>query len=358
MTETPEEQGGAIAYIPALDGLRGLAILLVIWCHTGRILDIPNARDDWFWRTASGGTAGVDLFFGVSGFLITTILLQTRDEQRSLLKFWARRALRIFPLHYLYLVVLVVLSMLVPGLWPAKVAVQGLDWIPFFLYVGNIAIQFMGWVGTPLIILWSLAVEEQFYLVWPFVTSRISVEELGRFCIAGIVLSPFIRLGALWATPGMETTAFFTLCRVDPIFYGALLAVLFRDEDSRARIARWAAAMRWVLLPAWMVVLVWTGSMYYDTSWLFETVGRSFTAFSVGARANRWPARRGACDARPRVAGARVDRQTVLRALHLARDRRLRTHARTCAPRPFGRRPRRGVDRRRVCRRGGLVATV
>lgn len=283
-TNAHSEPEGAISYIRSLDGVRGIAILLVLWFHAPVILGLgPIWRDSLFWHLSMGGGMGVDLFFGVSGFLITTILLKTRGQAHSFRNFWARRALRIFPLHYLYLLVLVVIAQVMPSLTAGEVAVEGAMWLPYFLYVGNVAILLMGNVGAALVILWSLAIEEQFYLVWPFVVSRLPPAEVAKFCIAGIALSPLIRLGAQYGEPSVQTAFYFTLCRVDPIFWGALLAIACRDAAWRQRLERWAPKLPIPILLTTLGLLYWVGAAEFQIDLAFDVVGRTIAAATVAA---------------------------------------------------------------------------
>jgi peptidoglycan/LPS O-acetylase OafA/YrhL len=144
-TLPPDADGFRLGYRPALDGLRGVAALLVMSFH----FQIPG----W-----SGGFLGVDVFFVLSGFLITSLLLE--EWQRSgtvcLRRFFLRRALRLFPALVL---VLLVTAPFVSYRWPL-VALG---------YVANWALAFKFVTFGPISHVWSLSVEEQFYLIWPIV---------------------------------------------------------------------------------------------------------------------------------------------------------------------------------------------
>src|SRR5262249_40880734 len=141
------------AYMPQLDGLRAVAVLAVVAHHTlpGPLVDALNP-----------GAAGVRLFFVLSGFLITGILLGCRESMaqqgagQALASFYARRFLRIFPLYYFALAVV-----LLAGVQEAR---DGAAW--HLAYLSNVYGVRQGWLGS-LAHFWSLAVEEQFYLVWP-----------------------------------------------------------------------------------------------------------------------------------------------------------------------------------------------
>ena len=148
-------------HIPQLDGMRGLAVLLVLLAHSAiAFTRVPAMR--WI---EGYGNLGVQLFFVLSGFLITRILLDTKDTPHFFRNFFVRRALRIYPLYYA-LLGFVVFSGLVHQ--------HGVRWWPYILYLSNI-IYGAGREPSPLGPVWSLAVEEQFYLVWPFVVSVLRV---------------------------------------------------------------------------------------------------------------------------------------------------------------------------------------
>ena len=144
-------------HIPALDGLRGIAILLVLAFHTELLPTLkPLARDGW---------AGVDLFFVLSGFLITRILLKSRNSPRYFTNFYARRILRIWPVYFGILLFVFaseryrLLGDSATSWW----------WISLATFTQNFYIGAYGWNALPdwLGPTWSLGIEEQFYLIWP-----------------------------------------------------------------------------------------------------------------------------------------------------------------------------------------------
>lgn len=150
----PYEDYRALRVFPGLDALRGLSILGVVWHHAG--VPVPGVR------LSTRGFVGVDAFFVLSGFLIVTLLLRERDRHGriSLRDFYLRRSLRIFPLYYGVLVALGLLLWLRPGFSLAGSFWRDLPWLA--TYTAN-------WVGITgmLSVTWSLAAEEQFYLLWP-----------------------------------------------------------------------------------------------------------------------------------------------------------------------------------------------
>ena len=229
--------------IPALDGLRAIAALLVLFCHAPHVTKMSAAAvaASPFWRFVRGGDMGVDLFFVLSGFLITSILVRNVSRPSGLKIFWARRVLRIFPLHYLYLCVIVTLA--IGTTWFAADGVPRSfgGWAGFFLYLSNFVLLARGPSALEIIILWSLAVEEQFYAVWPLIVRRHERGELARFAWAAILVAPLVRAGA--AVFVGNTDAFYVLpfCRMDALFVGAAIALAWtvpRQREALLRITR------------------------------------------------------------------------------------------------------------------------
>lgn len=209
--------------VEALDGLRGMAVLMVVAMHAmffGVPLPgvPPLSQDSAYVRLVGLGWSGVDVFFVLSGFLITGILVQSKDAPHYLRNFYARRVLRIFPLYY------VVLALLLWGLQrppttPGETAA-------YLLYVQNFVHAFGGDAQPDIArdVTWSLAIEEQFYLVWPTVVLFASRRALPRLAIVMIVLAIASRFVGLWL--GVPKPYFLTPCRLDALGVGALLAVV------------------------------------------------------------------------------------------------------------------------------------
>jgi peptidoglycan/LPS O-acetylase OafA/YrhL len=207
---------------PELDGLRGVAVLLVLLVHFQIVPKEGPVEKALFFYTGLGWT-GVDLFFVLSGFLITRILLRSRGRKGYYARFITRRALRIFPLYYLLLL-----------LSPLLARVYGVpDWhgtahgpIPvaaFYFYLQNYWLAFVGEAWGPMNITWSLAIEEQFYLLWPLLVARLELYQLRRVLVAFIVGALLLRL-VLWRVH-MQTASYeLTPTRVDQLSFGALLA--------------------------------------------------------------------------------------------------------------------------------------
>jgi len=225
---TPRVQPGNI---PALDGLRGIAIILVM-VHHFTYYRPTSGIDALIGDVLFFGWTGVDLFFVLSGFLITGILLDTRDGGRYFTSFYARRILRIFPLYYLVLF----LALVVLPRFPAVQSVLiGQDdsvdlpsqW-PYWLYMTNFSIAGRGWVHGWVDVGWSLAIEEHFYLVWPLVIWLCPPRLVAWLCTAIFVGEVFARSFARASDVAVLPIYVVTWFRLDGLVVGALLAVARR----------------------------------------------------------------------------------------------------------------------------------
>jgi peptidoglycan/LPS O-acetylase OafA/YrhL len=204
-------------HIPALDGLRGLAIILVYVYHYGGGTHHSSSKliHGFVWLKSSGWI-GVDLFFVLSGFLITTILIGTRGNSNRVASFYVRRALRILPVFYVTALVLVCLTRALDAHWT-------LGHVAYLFYAQNVAAAIRPSLNEPSMWisfshLWSLAVEEQFYFVWPFVVWNVSRGNLRFVCVALILASASVR----WFVP---TTVAYNIIRWDEFAMGALVAM-------------------------------------------------------------------------------------------------------------------------------------
>ncbi len=238
-------------YLPELDGLRAVAVLLVLWAH------LPLAiQPDWMTRAGTflvHSYLGVDLFFVLSGFLITRILLVDRDAGVPVRHFLARRFLRIFPIYYLLLGVFAAIGFL--GLYRLEPA---LPWAT--AYLGNYYIFQWAYPNAYGLLdhTWSLCVEEHFYLLWPPIAAWFAPRHSRRILLAvflplslatGIYLS--WQLGAFEQRDALsKATASASTARFGSLSAGALLA--FAEPALRASRTRalWLALL--LAVPAWL----------------------------------------------------------------------------------------------------------
>ncbi len=226
-----------------LDGVRGMAIGLVLIVHCielrggSVVLAAINALARSCWL-------GVDLFFVLSGFLITRILIESRAHPGYFRNFYARRALRIFPAYYLYLAIA---FLLLPGfIEPLRHESAG-QWLwPSLFYVQNIVMAIDGeatpWRG--LNHLWSLAVEEQFYLIWPLLVWATPLRWLKTLCVGMIGMAWALKLLCV-ATDQWHLTAYaLTPTRMDALAAGAWVAAHLHGAATGQRLVpRWLQAL-------------------------------------------------------------------------------------------------------------------
>lgn len=255
------------ARVADLDGLRGLAILAVVAVHsTAAVIGLiqqgyPIARVDGLLYVAlHAGWVGVDLFFVLSGYLITGILLKAKGQPGYYRNFYARRALRIMPLYYGVLLARLALSRVAGPWW---LAVNPDEWVAHALYVGNFWQCHARTTGTAfdaggLHVCWSLAVEEQFYLVWPVVVALASRAWLWRVCAAGVVAAVACRWGLAAARFDYWFTYTLPFCRMDGLLLGALVALAATSGLSARTLARGAWAV--LALAAAGLVGVWVAN--------------------------------------------------------------------------------------------------
>jgi peptidoglycan/LPS O-acetylase OafA/YrhL len=212
-----------------LDAVRGVAILAVI-LHNQRDQFPPLPLGPLF----ENGWMGVDLFFVLSGFLITGILVDTRPLPRYFTNFYARRCLRIWPLYALMLVFMFVLVPLIRPVEGHEIFDRSSPWWAYPLFLQNLLVPAPTRATGPLSVSWSLAVEEQFYLVWPWFVRYCSLARLRQVAVGVICVSPASRL--FLASHGVQLYSN-TFCRLDGLMAGALLALAvrsltFRPSDS------------------------------------------------------------------------------------------------------------------------------
>jgi peptidoglycan/LPS O-acetylase OafA/YrhL len=261
--------------LPELDGLRALAVLLVLVQHFG-------PRSPWMDAVGPGGL-GVALFFVLSGFLLTRILLAhtpAKDEPLwpTLRAFYARRFLRIWPLYF---AVLSVTALFDVG--PARRA------LPYnALYLSNVYFFLRrAWDG-PISPLWSLAVEEQFYLVWPIVTlalARRSRASFTGFALALACAGPLFRLGNYRLFGASPFALLLPFGYTDQLVWGGVLAAVSDDRRALAAL-RWLAA--WVASPLLLATIVTPGvepSGWWLVHWSLRATAVALIALCLVDRA-------------------------------------------------------------------------
>lgn len=240
------------AYIPELQGLRGIAVLAVVAYHCH-----PRFIGTWFYGASLWGWAGVNLFFVLSGFLITSILLEARDRPRYFRNFYARRALRIWPVYILVLTVCYAKADWFVG-EPAPIAIRTAPWWAYLLFLQNLFhLNLPPSLGPT----WSLAIEEQYYFLWaPVVRVLRAPFLLASVLIGFLIAAPLFRLSHFaWITPTH------TLTHIDGIAMGSLLSVaLYTLPLSR----RTWLAIGLVAMPAGFIAAatIAGGTAFLDTA--------------------------------------------------------------------------------------------
>ena len=250
--------------IPELDGFRGIAILMVMVEHvyeTARTKVSPSAPAEFL---LTHGWLGVDLFFVLSGFLITGILLDERDREDYFQSFYRRRACRILPLA---IVCLIVYSLVF-----GRTDNHGffVDFLLTFIFCANLNVLFgvLPIPGTG--VMWSLAVEEHFYLLWPLIVRRFSTRSVAYLGAAIVLLSPMARGLAMHYGVHPQSVYQLSWFRFDGLAVGALLAIFVRSRYFTVRIA-WFAAVAWLAVILIVTVLL----MPYGVLEAKSTLGES-----------------------------------------------------------------------------------
>lgn len=236
-------------------------MLLVLLTHHAERLRVNEGFDRWM-RNNPFGWPGLDIFFVLSGFLITGILVDSRGRPNYFRNFYARRTLRVFPLYYGVLILLFFVLPLV-----------GIDhWVPptgtqwwYWSYLSNWWI-YDNWQYVPdgIGVFWSLAVEEQFYLVWPLVILLTPRHRLRAVIVTLIVGFMAVRIGAVVSGVATKGAIYaYTITRADAILIGAWLAVYLRDTPRSAAVMARATRVALVAtIGIMLVVLVQRGNLH------------------------------------------------------------------------------------------------
>ena len=248
-------------HVPALDGLRGLAILGVLIVHSRPETAASVAGQIWI-QAAEAGAYGVDLFFVLSGFLITGVLLESRHSPGYFKNFYARRILRLFPVYYGYLLVAAFVFPALHHLVQVKIPDYPGPWWWYATYLSNWKAG-QGAGDALLGHFWSLAVEEQFYLFWPVAVYFLNRRRLGWFCVA-IAAGAFL-LRCHYSMLGAQANLSYRLTpmRLDTLALGALMAIGFRTPRAIPTMRRWA----WPVCAACLATFVTLGYLVGGVEW-------------------------------------------------------------------------------------------
>ena len=253
-------------HIPQLDAVRGVAIILVLAHNLYGFTSPPLSY------LTTYGWMGVDLFFVLSGFLITGILLDSKPAKTYFRNFYARRCLRIWPLYYS---VLLVMFFAVPWLLPqfaGEIFHRSHPWWSYPFFVQNFLVADPSQGVGPLGVSWSLAVEELFYLVWPAFVRFLSGRQLQAVAWAVLLFSPVLRLLFVSRHWLIYSNPF---CRIDGLMAGALLAILVREFAFTP--TRWLSfAFAAVFVPGPLAIFAFV----HNAEWLtFSLDSLAFSGF-------------------------------------------------------------------------------
>ncbi|HTP28458.1 MAG TPA: acyltransferase [Anaeromyxobacteraceae bacterium] len=234
----PPTLGG---HMPALDGVRGFAILIVLLYHFVAQTTVTNHLEAVINWVLGFGFLGVNLFFLLSGFLITGILYDSRDDRRYFRNFYMRRVLRIFPLYYAVLVTVFLILPLIPSLRGSEIVGLREHQLWAWLYGVNVYLSMKGgWVLSYVEHFWSLAVEEHFYFVWPLVVwwLRARPGALMRVALSVAALAFGGRVAASLAGVSLVTTTVLTPYQLDALLLGGFFALCLRQPGGVAAVGR------------------------------------------------------------------------------------------------------------------------
>jgi peptidoglycan/LPS O-acetylase OafA/YrhL len=264
--------------IPQLDAVRGIAILVVVFHNS-----VPKFPSLPLQSLFSFGWMGVDLFFVLSGFLITGILVDAKQSEKYFRNFYARRCLRIFPLYYCTLFIMfAVVPFLIPSM-KSTVTARSSPWWAYPFFLQNFLVHDSTGAIGPLGVTWSVAIEEQFYMVWAVVVRYCSNTQLRRLATATICISPVLRLYLSLHDVDVYSNVF---CRLDGIMAGGLLALAVRSGTfSGTRFVKMAWIGFFAAMPLAFV------SETYHASWItFSLSALISTAFVYLSlfEAHRW----------------------------------------------------------------------
>jgi peptidoglycan/LPS O-acetylase OafA/YrhL len=232
--------------LPSLDGLRAVSIALVIFSHLLGTKGFPMGERS---MGAAGdiGYLGVRVFFVISGYLITSLLIHehARTGTISLTGFYVRRIFRIFPAFYAFILAMAIADLL------GAVDLHARDVIHAITYTTNYHHDQRSWeLGH----IWSLSIEEQFYLIWPALFLLAGRRHVGKVAIALVVLSPVIRAAAWFATYDDDILMEWYPCVMDAIAFGSVLAAYRPQLDASAAYQRFLRG--WMFWAVPVIVLI------------------------------------------------------------------------------------------------------
>lgn len=275
MSQPLPTRAASMSRIPSLDGLRALSIFLVMALHTMQRMPYHLSP---LWYAIFNGDTGVYIFFVISGYLITSLLLHEQQKKGtiSMRSFYFRRAMRILPPIYFYVAFILLMA------WLGRVAVTKIDIFSALFFFRNYATTSSMW---SLEHFWTLSVEEQFYLIWPFVlyfclrhrpgiTGRMIA---AKVAIAVILVSPIIRVAAyLSPVPYLHHPGMFHM-RADSLMFGCVVALL-QGTPAFERVYAFATKIWWI--PPVVIFLCDCLAVRFQNYWQFP-IGFTITGIAI-----------------------------------------------------------------------------
>jgi peptidoglycan/LPS O-acetylase OafA/YrhL len=267
------EPRARIAFQPGLEGLRGVAVVMVMWAHVGEFL---AHRDAWW--LLPGGFLGVDVFFVLSGFLITTLLEQERIRTGAvaLSAFWRRRIARLTPALYVFLFVHVLFVVFVGD--PLRLELKSVAFAG--VYLANYQLSVGSHPPFDLVHLWTLSMEMQFYVIWPIVLVRLRRRLSTRWLLGGLAIAVVAIATIRWvewrAWDDWTLVYERTDARADALLVGALLALVWPSIAPSITARRLAGA--WCALAGTAVITLLAFTQRPGAGFLF---GAGFTVGDV-----------------------------------------------------------------------------
>ncbi|MCR4318528.1 MAG: acyltransferase [Planctomycetes bacterium] len=280
--------------MPVLDGLRGIAVLMVIAFHTMVIVDhieptgIPEhsrgitALDEGALFVMRTFFTSVDLFFVLSGFLITGILLGAKGQPGYFSRFYIRRVLRIFPLYYLLLIIWILIVPMIAGGTPEWIGSFAGEPVYYWTYLANFAIASGGvFRHKALDVTWTLSIEEQFYVVWPVIVALLSRRGLMAFSALIVLIALASRCYLLFVGMAPPTTVYvLTSSRMDGIGVGAFLACAMRAPGGARALVRPAKILFAICAPLAAITFWYDGSSLMGPH--IQSVGYTLVTLIIG----------------------------------------------------------------------------
>jgi peptidoglycan/LPS O-acetylase OafA/YrhL len=282
--------------LPILDGLRGAGLFLVMLVHFRTLEDPqPGAWLEQIWHLGVDlAFVSLDVFFVLSGFLITRILVADRGSAGFFTRFYARRALRILPMYYGFLLAYFVL-LPATAAWASQLTLTPWQHVFYWTHSTNVAAGLNDWLnpsnartGYPFhhstTHLWSLALEEQFYFLWPVLVHLLSTRALRHASIAVLIVAPLVRV-LLVLTLGAESNAAYVLtpARIDGLALGSLMAVWAKEYSGLPVTRTQLAAAIGLTVSVIVAIFLREGHLNGAESAVFQTVGLTASVYLGGA---------------------------------------------------------------------------